>query len=309
MRFGIVILQEHRWTEARRMWQAAEELGFHHAWTYDHIGWRDLVEGPWFDAVPTLTAAATVTSRIHLGTHVASANFRHPAAFAREIMALDDISNGRFLLGIGAGGKGFDSTVLGQSELSGRERVDRFTEFVSLLHQILRNDRTTYDGRYFSAVDARRAPGPLRGEIPFIVAANAPRSTALAARYGDGWITTGTQTESLQRWWSAVGENCRRFEDALDREGRSSEAIPRYLSLDAAPVYSLSSVDAFADAVGRARELGFTDVVSHWPRPSGWYAGDEAILNDVAASHLRSTPHPPTRDNEHDRRPPRNEFD
>jgi alkanesulfonate monooxygenase SsuD/methylene tetrahydromethanopterin reductase-like flavin-dependent oxidoreductase (luciferase family) len=286
MRFGIVILPERRWAEARRYWQAAEELGFDHAWTYDHIGWRDLVEGPWFDAVPTLTAAATVTSRIRLGTHVASANFRHPAAFAREIMALDDISDGRFLLGVGAGGKGYDSTVLGQPDLSGRERVDRFTEFVSLLHQILNNDRTTSEGRYFSAVDARRAPGPLRGGIPFIVAANAPRSLALAARYGDGWMTTGAQAESLQQWWSAVAENCRRFEDALGQQGRVPEAIPRYLSLDASPTYSLSSLDAFADAVGRARELGFTDVVSHWPRPSGWYAGDEAILDEIAGRYL-----------------------
>ena len=289
MRFGIVILPERRWAEGRRLWQAAEELGFDHAWTYDHIGWRDLVDGPWFDAVPTLTAAATVTSRIRLGTHVASANFRHPAAFARQIMALDDISDGRFLLGVGAGGTGFDATVLGQPELSGRERVDRFTEFVTLLHQILGNDRTTYEGRYFSAVDARRAPGPVSGAVPFIVAANAPRSTALAARYGDGWITTGTQTESLQQWWSAVAENCRRFENALDQEGRSPEAVPRYLSLDAAPIYSLSSLDAFADAVGRARELGFTDVISHWPRPSGWYAGAETILNAVADSYLSST--------------------
>jgi alkanesulfonate monooxygenase SsuD/methylene tetrahydromethanopterin reductase-like flavin-dependent oxidoreductase (luciferase family) len=126
----------------------------------DHIGWRDLVDGPWFDAVPTRTAAATVTSRIHPGTHVASANFRHPAAFAREVMALDDTPNGRFLLGIGAGGKGFDSTVLGQPELSGRERVARFTEFVSLLRQILGNDRTTYDGRYFSDWPFRRASRP-----------------------------------------------------------------------------------------------------------------------------------------------------
>ena len=58
MRFGITILPELRWADAQHRWRRAEELGFDHAWTYDHIGWRDLVEGPWFDAVPTLTAAA-----------------------------------------------------------------------------------------------------------------------------------------------------------------------------------------------------------------------------------------------------------
>src|SRR5262249_13835763 len=135
MRFGIVILQEYRWAEAHRLWRRAEDLGFDHAWTYDHLRLPDLLEGPAFDgvtAVTTLTAAAIVTSRIRLGTHVASPNFRHPVTFAREVTALDDISGGRLLLGLGAGGLGFDSDVLGQAPLSGRERIDRFSEFVEL---------------------------------------------------------------------------------------------------------------------------------------------------------------------------------
>ncbi|HWS32543.1 MAG TPA: LLM class flavin-dependent oxidoreductase, partial [Actinoplanes sp.] len=83
MRIGIVILQDQRWAESSRRWRLADEWGFDHAWTYDHLGWRDLIDGPWFDAVPTLTAAATVTSRIRLGTYVATPNFRHPVHFAR----------------------------------------------------------------------------------------------------------------------------------------------------------------------------------------------------------------------------------
>jgi alkanesulfonate monooxygenase SsuD/methylene tetrahydromethanopterin reductase-like flavin-dependent oxidoreductase (luciferase family) len=78
MRFGIVILADQRWQQAARRWEQAEAMGFDHAWCYDHLGWRSLVDGPWFDAVPTLTAAATVTSAIRLGTLVASPNFRHP---------------------------------------------------------------------------------------------------------------------------------------------------------------------------------------------------------------------------------------
>ncbi|HET8956710.1 MAG TPA: LLM class flavin-dependent oxidoreductase [Solirubrobacterales bacterium] len=289
MKFGIVILPEYRWTEAQHLWRRAEDYGFDHAWTYDHLGWRDLVDGPWFDAVPTLAAAALVTSRIKLGTHVASANHRHPAAFAREITALDDISDGRFLLGVGAGGKGFDAAVLGRAELTGRERVDRFIEFVSLLDRILTNTSTTVEGRYFSAVDARSAPGSVqRPRVPYIVAANAPRSISLAAQYGDGWITTGAQTDDLGSWWSSVAQNCARFEEELAAQGRSAQDAARYLSLDAAPVYSLSSVETFSDFVGRSQELGFTDVVSHWPRASGWYAGQEGILEEIADTYLES---------------------
>src|SRR3982750_994031 len=113
MRFGIVILPDQRWSESSRRWRLAEEYGFDHAFTYDHLGWRNLVDGPWFDAVPTLVAAGQVTSRIRPGPLVASANFRHPVHFAREITALDDISEGRLLLGLGAGGAGFDEAVLG----------------------------------------------------------------------------------------------------------------------------------------------------------------------------------------------------
>ena len=99
MRIGIVILPDERWSVAGRRWQRAEEYGFDHAWTYDHLGWRDLVDGPWFDSVPTLTAAAMVTRRIRLGTYVASPNFRHPVSFTRAVTAIDDISQGRLMLG------------------------------------------------------------------------------------------------------------------------------------------------------------------------------------------------------------------
>ena len=279
MRIGIVILPDERWSVAGRRWRLAEEYGFDHAWTYDHLGWRDLVDGPWFDAVPTLTAAAMVTRRIRLGTFVASPNFRHPVHFTREITALDDISQGRLLLGVGAGGTGFDSAVLGAAELTPKERVDRFAEFLELLTRLLENDKADFTGTYYSAVDARSIPGPVQQpRPPLVVAANGPRALRLAARYGDGWVTTGAQAvDDEAAWWRSVAEVSAKFTDAAgDRK------VDRYLNLDSSPVLSLSSVEAFTDAVGRAAELGFTDVLTHWPRKSSWYAGDERILEAVA---------------------------
>jgi len=283
VRIGIVILPDERWSVAGRRWQRAEEYGFDHAWTYDHIGWRDLVDGPWFDSVPTLTAAAMATRRIRLGTLVASPNFRHPVHFAREITALDDISQGRFMLGLGAGGAGFDSAVLGQPELTPRQRVDRFSEFLTLLDMILKSPTTTWSGSYFSARDARSTPGAVqRPRPPFVVAANGPRTQRLAARIGDGWITTGAQADSVRQWWHSVATASNSFDEALAAAGREAGEVDRYLSLDSSPLYSMSSADAFVDAVGQARALGFTDVVTHWPRASSWYAGDEKVLETVA---------------------------
>jgi hypothetical protein len=80
-----------------------------------------------------------------------------------------------------------------------------------------------------------------------------------------------------------VTEASSRFDEALDAAGRPRDAVPRYLNLDSSPVFSLSSVDAFEDAVGRAASLGFTDAITHWPRESSWYAGDEKVLESVAA--------------------------
>jgi alkanesulfonate monooxygenase SsuD/methylene tetrahydromethanopterin reductase-like flavin-dependent oxidoreductase (luciferase family) len=279
MRIGIVILPDQRWSDSRRRWRQAEEWGFDHAWTYDHLGWRDLVDGPWFDSMVTLTAAATVTSRIRLGTLVASPNFRHPAAFARQVTALDDVSGGRVLLGLGAGGIGFDATVLGGETLPPGRRVDRFAEFTELLDLILREDGTTWRGEWFAAVDARNNPGCVqRPRVPFVMAANGSRSMRLAARFGQGWVTTGLGGDDLETWWSSVEDLVARMDVILDRAGRDPATLDRYLSLDSAPVFSLTSVDFFSEQVARAARLGFTDVVTHWPRASSWYAGDEAVL-------------------------------
>src|SRR5262249_31740221 len=133
MRIGVVVLPERTWPETRRIFQELEALGFAHAWTYDHIAWRTLRDHPWHAAVPLLTAVAAAAARIRLGTLVASPNYRHPVTFAKELMTLDEISSGRMTLGIGAGSRTYDATVLGNEPWSVAERTARFAEFVELL--------------------------------------------------------------------------------------------------------------------------------------------------------------------------------
>lgn len=288
MRVGIAILPDQQWSVARERWQRAEAYGFDHGWTYDHLGWRDLVDGPWFDAMTTLTAAATVTTTMRLGTLVASPNFRHPAHFAREITSLDDISAGRLTVGVGAGTADFDATVLGLQPLSPRERVDRYAEFVDLLDALLREKRATRSGAYYTAVDARSEPGCVQQpRVPFLLAANGPRSMRIAARYGQGWVTTGPRTDDLDTWWAGVADAAALFGTALsETAGRGTQDVSRVLQLDSAPVFSMSSVGAFDDAVGRAAAIGFTDVITHWPRENSWYAGSESVLEAVASDVL-----------------------
>ena len=114
--------------------------------------------------------------------------------------------------------------------------------------------------------------------LPLAVAANGPRMMKIAARY-DSWITTGYNKpgNTVDEYWTDLAGIVDTFNGIV-----GDQKMTRYMSLDSPPVFSLSSVDCFTDAVGRAQELGFTDCVVHWPRPSGEYAGREEVLEQVA---------------------------
>lgn len=300
MRYGICILPEYPWSQAEPLWRRAEDLGFDHAWTYDHLVWGGMPDSPWHSTVATLTAAAMVTERITLGTFVASPNFRHPVTFMRDAITLDDISEGRILLGLGAGGD-LDSGILG-AELTRGQRTRRFAEFVDLLDQTLTEDHVDHSGEFFDAVDARNAPGSVQQpRVPFVIAATGPRSMALAARQGRGWMTTGPQkarpgvtapsndTEAIEQWWTGLADLTRTFDDieakAVQSGERTSDApLGRYLALDACGVPALTSAAFFAEQAGRAADLGFTDVITHWPRPSAPYRADPAVLDQIVIS-------------------------
>ncbi len=285
MRVGVVVLPEFPAAETARRWRSLEDRGFAHGWTYDHLAWRELADRPWYATVTTLATAAAATSRLPLGTWVASPNFRHPVPFAKELMSLDDLAgatDGRLIAAVGAGALGWDSTVLGAPELPPRERVDRLTEFLTLTDLLLRQPETTWSGAYYSAVRARMYPAGSRSRIRLVGAGNGRRSVRLAALY-DGWATNGPLgADNAEAWWAGLEQLTEQFTTALLAGGRDPSRTPRYLSLDAEPGRPLSDLHSFLASAARAGELGFTDVVIHWPRPSGPYEGDESVLDAIA---------------------------
>ena len=249
--------------------------------------WRAFVDSAWHATVPTLAAAALSTSGLTLGTFVASPNFRHPVPFAKELMTLDVMSGGRLVIGAGAGGPGFDAAVLGGRSLSGRQRADRFEEFVTLLDLLLRQPSTTWRGDWFSAVEARTIPGPMqRPRPPLIVAGNGPRGIRLALRVGDGWATNGVAEppamgQGGEEWWAGVAEAARRLDDAAAREA-APVGFRRVLDM-AFGMGSPRSLEQLRDHLGRAAALGFTDVVIAWPRDEGPLRGSEPVLAELGA--------------------------
>jgi alkanesulfonate monooxygenase SsuD/methylene tetrahydromethanopterin reductase-like flavin-dependent oxidoreductase (luciferase family) len=289
VRLGVLILPDDPWPVARDTWRRAEALGFDHAWTYDHLAWRALRDSPWYGAVPTLAAAAAVTTTIRLGTLVASPEVRHPVPFARELVSLDDISGGRLTLGLGSGSGGWDATVLGHEPWSPVERAERFAEFVDLLDRLLCEPETTVDGRYWRAYEARTYPGCVqRPRVPFAVAATRPRSLRVAARHAEVWVTNGDRSHAgpplgADEGAAVVARQLARFEEACAAEGRDPATIDRLVLTGPRLDGGLGSAAAFRKVCAAYAGVGVTDLVVHWPRSREPYAGDESVLADLPA--------------------------
>jgi alkanesulfonate monooxygenase SsuD/methylene tetrahydromethanopterin reductase-like flavin-dependent oxidoreductase (luciferase family) len=264
---------------ARRL----EQLGFDHLWTYDHLSWRRYRGKRWFNAVPWLAGLAAVTERVELGTMVASPNFRHPVTLAQEAVTLDHVSAGRFVLGIGAGGVGFDSTVFGQPSLNRAALVARLDEFVEVLGRLFTDDVVSYAGNYYTVSEGIVRPSSVRApRVPVAVAANGPKSIALVARRADAWITLVDATTAEERD-EVLRTNSRRLDDACAAIGRDPSAVRRIFMGDR----PLGSVASFEDFAGRLHALGFTDVVFHHPRADDpVWAEPESLVEEIATTVL-----------------------
>ncbi len=290
MKLGLVILPTDRWETARRQWEWADGAGFNRAWTYDHIRWSGMPDGPWTAAVPLLAAAAGVTRSIRLGTLVATPNFRHPVTLAREAIALDDICGGRLDLGIGPGTEGPDATVLGQEPWSRGERLARFAEFLEVLSQILDGEATTRTSvrtPHYEAQEAPSTPGTVQSPLPLTIAAGGSTGLRLAATYGRHWVTIGP-TGSVTRTPDSVLEAAKMQVSALDRAcaaaGRASASIGRILLwTPTEPV--IESADQFEELAAPFASLGFDEFVLHHPAQTGPYGGSVRAFEEIAARH------------------------
>jgi alkanesulfonate monooxygenase SsuD/methylene tetrahydromethanopterin reductase-like flavin-dependent oxidoreductase (luciferase family) len=292
MRIGVMVLPEMRWRESVHVWRAVEDMGFDAGWSYDHLWWRSLSDGPWFDTFSVLSAAACATKNIRLGTLVTSPNFRHPVVTAKNAIAIDDISEGRFTLGVGAGSAGAgDSYAIGGDHLSPGSRAARFAEFVELIDLLLSNPVTTYRGHFFSAFEARMIPGCVQQpRLPLAVAATGWKSMTLAARHADSWVTCGpldlTSHYSPAEFLASVRQQAGQFTRACDQAGRDPESIGRILVTTEKAGNILESAGSLLRYARLCADAGITELVINWPRRAGIYAGDPARLREIADKAL-----------------------
>ena len=291
MRVGVLLLPIDPWPQTVATVRRLDALGYDHLWTYDHLSWRRYREHDWHATIPWLTGVAAATQGIRLGTMVTSPTFRHPVALAKDAMTLDHVSNGRLVLGIGAGGLGFDATVFGRASLSERARADRLVEFVEVVDRLLREPRVSHRGSHYVVNDARMLPGCLqRPRMPLAIAAGGPRTLALTARCADAWITYGDTSYAdmtVAGTEAIVAAQGERLATACAAIGRDPTELDRIYLIGNTEARPLASADTFADFAERYRALGFTDLVFHHPVPGDpvWDEPD-AIVEEIATEVL-----------------------
>lgn len=292
MRIGVVLMPTDPWPTTVADAQRIEALGYDHLWVYDHLSWQRYRDRPWHATYPWLTGVAAATERIRLGTLVSNPNIRHPLVLAKDAMTIDHISDGRLTIGLGAGGVGFDATALGQAPLDPRQRIDRLDEYVRVFDGLLRGDLEDHAGEYIVVEGARMLPGCMQSpRVPIAVAAGGKRALAIAAGFGDAWVTTGdtvTGDRTVEGTLRAVAQQIARLEEACAAIDRDPTEIDRIHLSGHTEINPLAGIDAFDDIVGRFGELGFTDFVFHHPRADDeQWNDDPVIVEQIAERHLR----------------------
>ena len=233
-RFGVVATPARTGTAWLDHARHVERLGFDTLVAPDSIAHG-------LSVLPMLAAAATVTTRLHLGTYVLANDFRHPVLVAKDAVALAVLSDGRFELGIGAGhpGTGPDNAMLGRTFDRPRVRVSRLAKSVRIIRRLLDGETVTTTGEHYATTDACVVPrGTDLPHVPLLIGAGGPRMITLAGQNADT-VALGLPLDADDATAATLVKVLR---DAATTAGRDKplelnvnlmavgDAVPRYLA-------------------------------------------------------------------------------
>ena len=213
------------WARWQRIARAVEDLGFVGLYRSDHYTNPQPPDRDSLELWVSLTWLASHTSRIEFGPMVSPVSFRQPTMTARMAAAVDDLSNGRLVLGVGAGWQEREHTNYSWDLLPTKERLDRFEEGLQIFKGLLHSEAPfDFDGHYYKLHEAIVLPPPKRGKnLPILIGGNGPeRTLPLAARYADEWNAVFIPAEK------AKALNAR-LDELLDANGRGKTALRRSL--------------------------------------------------------------------------------
>lgn len=191
-RFAIKTPTHHTtWDRMLEVWTAADQIDlFESAWNFDHFyPLRGDLDGPCLEAWVTLSALAQATRRLRVGTMVNGMHFRHPAVTASMASSLDIVSGGRLELGLGAGWYETETDAYGIELGTVDERMTRFEEGTEVIHLLLTQETTDFEGRFYELTNARNQPKPVQRPRPPIVIGGRgeKRTLRLVARFASMW--------------------------------------------------------------------------------------------------------------------------
>jgi F420-dependent oxidoreductase-like protein len=240
------------WPRWKRLVADAEELGFAGLYRSDHFQNPRPPDQEALEMVTSLTYVATATSRIRFGPMVAPVSFRDPVQLARQAAAIDDLSGGRFVLGMGAGWMEREHDAFGYDLLGVADRFRRLEEALQVVRGLLTADRPfSFEGRFYRLHEAPLLPRPERaGGPPILVGGNGPRrSLPLAARYANVWNGIGAL--------DGLRERNETLDRLLEAHGRAPSDVKRTVMISA-------HGDDVGDRIRAAENAGAGEVMLQW---------------------------------------------
>jgi alkanesulfonate monooxygenase SsuD/methylene tetrahydromethanopterin reductase-like flavin-dependent oxidoreductase (luciferase family) len=188
MKYGYIIWPVYSYPEIRALALQVEEYGFDSVHVPDHlIGYDPERKEPYLEAVTLLSAIAVETQKVKIGHMVLANSFRNPALTAKIISSLDNVSNGRALLWIGAGWYEEEYRAYGYSFPSAKERVDQLEESLTIFKKLFTEDVTNFEGKFWKLQNCKNFPKPIQKPWPQIVIGGSKnRLVTIACREADG---------------------------------------------------------------------------------------------------------------------------
>lgn len=200
-----------RWSDIQTMAHRAEEVGFDSVWIPDHLIFRftEITEST-YECMSILAALAAATKRVEIGTLVICTGFRSPALLASMANTIDEISNGRLILGLGAGYHEAEYRAFG---FPYDHRASRFEEALTIIATLLRERKIDYEGKYYSARECElRIGGPRPQGPPIMVGTTGERMLRFTAQYADLWnrylVFNTSSASEIPPLRAAVDEAC-----------------------------------------------------------------------------------------------------
>ena len=211
VRFGVHSgLQHTTIAELRELWARIETLGFDWISIWDHFYAADATGDPHcLEAITSHSALAMSTHNVTCGSLVYSAGYRHPAVLANAMATLDQIADGRVVLGLGGGWLQNEYDAYGMHYGSAGERLRMLGEYVQCVRGLLTQDRTTFTGEFFTLTEAQCEPKPVQARLPIWIGGGGEKVTLrIAAQHADGWNVPFIAPDAWAHKAGVLDEHC-----------------------------------------------------------------------------------------------------